>query len=1244
MRVRIFNKIDLSTPLRDFETNQTNLTINELLEHSLQRYNFDNIKKYVKVVADGVEIQSAVWNKFHLQKTKNLAFIIEPQDFFSVAMLIIAIATAVYTMIKMKKLKTNERDTSSGSSIYDPNAQGNKAKLEDPIPEQFGLVKAFPDYISDKHYFYKNNVRYMSMLLCQGMGYFDHPLDQMFIGSTPVTSYVGSDLDIQIADPGEDISKHDAHKCWFNSTEITMSGKEVPATETSARKRGELIGTNATLNGMDLTIDANTDFVSGDIIRIYNLKGQDKSCAITSFESIVGSIRCYLDELPSDELNNAINWEVQFNITLKSDIAERSYSYPSRLINFGTDVRKGNFIDIAGVNIVDTEGYTVIAELVLKNWVYNNQSLTDSHLLDNGFYEIQAKNGNTLTVLAVEKIGISYVQKEGWASFTENRTSECIVELCDTGRDLKNAKSNVAGYYRACPIGATSRYYEIDFCFPSGLYRMNDQGDYKSRTATILLEYRIAGSTDEPTSITKVYTKSSPDAFGETIEIDVGNNDYAYEFRVTNQSEYSDDSQVMQTFMWNGLKCLISDDTSYPDVTVIALTVRGSESLSELSDNQISTLWTRKLNTTKDIKTITYEEKEVEGTDVYSYDYNYLYDTILNNHYYPFVWDTNGTEQYQGDDDAYYLPNYLERIPPSETYHKRMILLNQWKRLSDGYSINNANIHFTTSETSKSRTRTIISFEQEFYQEVSKNYYQYVSATQQELFDEPNKSINVSSSIDSCNMSFFFDAVNKPTRQSNTNGRFEKAFQLQVISNYRPNDWDAYATGCVFYRLALIMPAYASDSGRGVVADVRWVPYQWIFFDSKSMPDTTFIKGKIKIDHTAAYIRVYLDDEKILEATADKYPIIAFQFGKWMGFQNGGTYGSGGRFWKWYIGTVNLEIPTKYTIMFPTQNAVIAEDKEANRSIASPIKYICDNSKFGKIYDENNILALDEIWRKANLNFDFRFDKNTTVLDAIKQCMQVGFTEPIIDGNKIKGKYRSKDAYIEQMFTSANMIGEPKITYNFVTPTDADEIDITYMSPQTWKQDEIYLDINKATNETEVYTYQNSLNTERAELLAVTDVVKAQNLGARRLREVMFQRKQIDFDTEFDALNCNYGSLIAVAMPQDLNVYNGYILGYDNESLTLTLSDRIAQDTVLIYIRRYNGTVQQIPCTVIDEHHVQLSEQLDFKLSDDVKLDKPHYAVGNVEKYWVTSIKPSEKKCSVTAINYDARVFVDDPF
>ena len=186
MKVKICNCID-NNPIREFDIDQSNITVLELLEHSLQRLNLQNLKDNVAVYSDGQEVPCDIWAVFKLSKTKCLKFVIKPQDFFSIAMIIIALAVAVYTMVMLKKLKTNDKSQESGSSIYDPNAQGNKAKLEDPIPEQFGLVKAFPDYISDKHYFYKDNVRYLSMLLCQGVGYYDWSLNTMYIGSTPIS-------------------------------------------------------------------------------------------------------------------------------------------------------------------------------------------------------------------------------------------------------------------------------------------------------------------------------------------------------------------------------------------------------------------------------------------------------------------------------------------------------------------------------------------------------------------------------------------------------------------------------------------------------------------------------------------------------------------------------------------------------------------------------------------------------------------------------------------------------------------------------------------------------------------------------------------------------------------------------------------------------------------------------------------------------------------------------------------------
>ena len=409
----------------------------------------------------------------------------------------------------------------------------------------------------------------------------------------------------------------------------------------------------------------------------------------------------------------------------------------------------------------------------------------------------------------------------------------------------------------------------------------------------------------------------------------------------------------------------------------------------------------------------------------------------------------------------------------------------------------------------------------------------------------------------------------------------------------------------------------------------------------------------LRIEHTRSYIKIWhnihtsREDASVggtlmFNITADQYPQIATQFGQYIGFVKGGTYGSGGYDWQWYIGKLTVEYPTMKTVRVANQSATVEEDKEVNRSLSAPIKYICESSKFGKIYDEQNLMLLDEMWHNGGINFDYRFDKSTTVLEAVKQIMQIGYCEPIIDGNKIKGVYRSANKYVEQLFTSANMTGDPKITYNFVTPTDSDEADITYMNPSNWKQDEVYVDIDKSDNSATVYNYQNSLNTEKVEVLAVTDVNKALKLGVRRLREVLYQRKQIDFDCEFDALNCNYGSLIAVALPQDMNTYNGYVTHYDSQTYTITVSDKVPEDVTIIYIRRYDGSIQQSSCTYISDYSIQLLAPLDFEWSDNPQYDLPHYAIGKVEKYWVTSIKPSDKKCSVTAINYDARVFVDD--
>lgn len=121
-----------------------------------------------------------------------------------VATLVVAIAAAVYAAIMMSRMKKKQgaSDKNKGSSIYDPNIQANQAKLLSPIPQQFGYMKRFPDYLNERHSFYLNNKKYETLLLSLGIGWFD--ISGTYIGNIPRESLAGKSF-VRYYDPGEKI-------------------------------------------------------------------------------------------------------------------------------------------------------------------------------------------------------------------------------------------------------------------------------------------------------------------------------------------------------------------------------------------------------------------------------------------------------------------------------------------------------------------------------------------------------------------------------------------------------------------------------------------------------------------------------------------------------------------------------------------------------------------------------------------------------------------------------------------------------------------------------------------------------------------------------------------------------------------------------------------------------------------------------------------------------------------------------
>jgi hypothetical protein len=90
------------------------------------------------------------------------------------------------------KLTTPQQaaELAAPSPTYSIQAQGNSARLEAAIPEQFGYLLCYPDFAAQPYVEYFNNEQYLYQLLCIGRGkYVFNPDTDVFIEDTPIHNF-----------------------------------------------------------------------------------------------------------------------------------------------------------------------------------------------------------------------------------------------------------------------------------------------------------------------------------------------------------------------------------------------------------------------------------------------------------------------------------------------------------------------------------------------------------------------------------------------------------------------------------------------------------------------------------------------------------------------------------------------------------------------------------------------------------------------------------------------------------------------------------------------------------------------------------------------------------------------------------------------------------------------------------------------------------------------------------------------
>ncbi|WP_241640061.1 host specificity factor TipJ family phage tail protein [Rosenbergiella epipactidis] len=230
MTIRIYPSLMQSEAIEVHE-HSTN-RISDWLSSKIEGWSID-AEHPILVFVDGRELPVSEWSRVLIAKDSNVA--IYPKQYGPAApawlvwtAVVIAIASAAYSIYMMSKLNTDGGSVSNGDQLDLNPAKANSAKLGDPIREIFGKYKVYPDYlVQPVSRFDKADpqIYRTQMFLSIGVGRFNIAQSDIKIGSTPIASF-GDDASYTIYQPGADVSGDSRADNWFSSTEVggTTSG------------------------------------------------------------------------------------------------------------------------------------------------------------------------------------------------------------------------------------------------------------------------------------------------------------------------------------------------------------------------------------------------------------------------------------------------------------------------------------------------------------------------------------------------------------------------------------------------------------------------------------------------------------------------------------------------------------------------------------------------------------------------------------------------------------------------------------------------------------------------------------------------------------------------------------------------------------------------------------------------------------------------------------------------------------
>lgn len=438
-----------------------------------------------------------------------------------------------------------------GQQLEPADARANQARLGQGVPELLGRYIRYPDYVNQPYRYYEDTrTQALRLMLCVGVGRYQISADDVRIGETPIGEIDGASY--QLFEPGASVAGVENHENWYTAPEVgaTTGGAGLRLRGVTFDERtysGSAAASGDTLSG--ITVGELWDT---------NLRG---TIDMTQTVTVVDDVTADIFQGAFQHLLAGMTVNVTSNAGVKG-------TYVVRTIN-------GSSTEIT----LETTGGVAVTDAITGT----RQMAIDK---DGTEYKLTAINSSSS--IDVERVLSGGATDPDWAD-TLPQGSLAAVDIEWYASTFTTQRS---GPFLACPSGETTDVIEVDIFAPNGL-GVVDGESINSRSRTIRIEYKDV-SAGSYTAVTRTVSGGTRDQLGWSFRIDVGS-PITPEVRISRDGAEDVSVTSLDRLEVTALKSRLPTVTSYDDVTTMAVTIVGSDEISNQSNNRVNVVAQRLL-------------------------------------------------------------------------------------------------------------------------------------------------------------------------------------------------------------------------------------------------------------------------------------------------------------------------------------------------------------------------------------------------------------------------------------------------------------------------------------------------------------------------------------------------------------------------------------------------------------------------------------------------------------------------